>query len=286
LTFFKGCDSIRYWIFKKGKRMDNKNTFDLTGKIAMVTGGGRGLGRAFCEGLAEFGAEVVCVDSNETRARETAALIRKYGHRSQAVKADVSSPGQVDNMVREALAEMGTIDILVNNAGITAQASKIFETPLEVWDRVIAVDLTGVFLCMRAVIPVMLKQKRGSIINISSGSAFGGNRPGMVPPCYGAAKAGVVNLTRVGAVEHARDGIRVNCIAPGFFDTGLGALPDGEQEKRRLGLFQQVIDRDIPMGRQAFPDEIKGMAVFLASDASSYVTGQVFIPDGGFLAQI
>jgi NAD(P)-dependent dehydrogenase (short-subunit alcohol dehydrogenase family) len=266
--------------------MENKNSFNLTGRVALVTGGGRGLGRAFCEGMAEFGADVVCADYDETRGQETAELIRKYGHRAIAVKADVSSPNQVESLVRKAIDEMGTIDILINNAGITAQASKIFETPLEVWDRVIAVDLTGVFLCMRAVIPVMLKQKRGSIINISSGSAFGGNRPGIVPPCYGAAKAGVVNLTRVGAVEHARDGIRVNCIAPGFFDTGLGALADSEQEKRRIKLFQEVIDRDIPLGRQAQPGEIKGMAVFLASDASSYVTGQVFIPDGGFLAQI
>jgi NAD(P)-dependent dehydrogenase (short-subunit alcohol dehydrogenase family) len=266
--------------------MENKNIFNLTGRVALVTGGGRGLGRAFCEGMAEFGADVVCVDFDGPRARETAELVGKYGHRAMAVKADVSNPEQVGNMVREAVAKLGTIDILINNAGITAAASKIYETPLENWHKVIAVDLTGVFLCMRAVIPVMLNQKRGSIVNISSCSAFGGNRPGIVPPSYGASKAGVVSLTRIGAVEHARDGIRVNCIAPGFFDTGLGTLADSEQEKKRNNLFQQIISLDIPMGRQAQPSEIKGMAVFLASDASSFVTGQVLIPDGGFLAQI
>jgi NAD(P)-dependent dehydrogenase (short-subunit alcohol dehydrogenase family) len=132
----------------------------------------------------------------------------------------------------------------------------------------------------------MMKQKRGSIINISSGSAFGANKPGIVPQVYSASKAGVNSLTRSGAIEHGRDGIRVNCIAPGMFDTGLGELPDPEQEKKRTQLFQDTVDKDIPLGRMAQPDEIKGLAVYLASDASSYVTGQVFIIDGGFLAQI
>jgi NAD(P)-dependent dehydrogenase (short-subunit alcohol dehydrogenase family) len=108
----------------------------------------------------------------------------------------------------------------------------------------------------------------------------------MVPLPYPASKSGVVSLTRTGAIEHARDGIRVNCIAPGYFNTGLGALSDSEQEKKRSGIFQDVIERDIPMGREAHPREIKGMAVFLAADAASYVTGQVFVPDGGYLAQI
>jgi NAD(P)-dependent dehydrogenase (short-subunit alcohol dehydrogenase family) len=262
------------------------NLFDLSGRVAVVTGGGRGLGRAFCEGMAEFGADVVCADFNEPAAQETAKILNKYGHRAMALKIDVSNPDQVEDMVKQTVAKYGTLDILINNAGITAPGTKIFETPLETWDRVIAVDLTGVFLCMRAAIPVMLKQKRGSIINIASGSAFGANRPGMVPPAYGVSKSGVVSLTRIGAIEHAREGIRVNCIAPGYFDTGLGALPDSGKENTRKQIFEEVIERDIPMGREAKPTEIRGLAVFLASEAASYVTGQVFIPDGGYLAQI
>jgi NAD(P)-dependent dehydrogenase (short-subunit alcohol dehydrogenase family) len=266
--------------------MDKPNIFDLSGRVAIVTGGGRGLGRAFCEGMAEFGADVVSVDYNEPNAQETVKILEKYGHRAMALKTDVSNPDQVEDMVKQTVAKFGAIDILINNAGITALGTKIYQTPLETWNRVIAVDLTGVFLCMRAALPVMLKQKRGSIINIASGSAFGANRPGMVPPAYGASKSGVVSLTRIGAIEHARDGIRVNCIAPGYFDTGLGALPEAKQEDTRKRIFQEVIERDIPMGRQAMPGEIRGMAIFLASDAASYVTGQVFIPDGGYLAQI
>jgi NAD(P)-dependent dehydrogenase (short-subunit alcohol dehydrogenase family) len=132
----------------------------------------------------------------------------------------------------------------------------------------------------------MLKQKRGSIINTASTAAFGATKPGVIPPSYGASKAGVVSLTRTGAIENARDGIRVNCIAPGMFDTGLGALPDPEQERERKQLFQDTLDKDIPMGRMAQPGEMKGLAVYLASDASSYVTGQVFIIDGGYMARI
>jgi NAD(P)-dependent dehydrogenase (short-subunit alcohol dehydrogenase family) len=266
--------------------MMDKNMFDLSGRVAIVTGSGRGLGRAFCEGMAEFGADVVCVDWDGPQAQETAHLIKSFGRKSLAIKTDVSKAVQVDSMVKETVSKLGAIDILINNAGITAPGSQIIDTPLDVWEKVLAVDLTGVFLCMRAVLPFMLKQKRGSIINISSGSALGANRPGIVPPCYSAAKAGVISLTKAGAIEHGKNGIRVNCIAPGMFDTGLGSLPDPEAEKKRKALFQATIDRDIPMGRYAQPSEIKGMAVFLASDAASYVTGQVLIPDGGFLSQI
>jgi NAD(P)-dependent dehydrogenase (short-subunit alcohol dehydrogenase family) len=263
-----------------------KNIFDLSGRVAVVTGGGNGLGRAFCEGLAEFGADVACVDWDWPKAEETVELIQRSGHKAIAIRTDVSQPSQVESMVKETVSELGTIDILINDAGITAPGTNIIDTPLEVWEKVLAVDLTGVFLCMRAVLPVMLKQKRGSIINIASTAAFGAVKPGVIPPCYSAAKAGVVSLTKAGAIEHGRDGIRVNCIAPGMFDTRLGTLPDSEEEKKRRRLFLDTMERDIPMGRAAQPREMKGLGVFLASDASSYVTGQVFVPDGGYLAMI
>jgi NAD(P)-dependent dehydrogenase (short-subunit alcohol dehydrogenase family) len=263
-----------------------KNIFDLSGRVAIVTGGGSGLGRAFCEGLAEFGADVACIGRTEKSLKETAALISQYGHKAVAIQADVSRPEQVDYMVKETVARLGAIDILINNAGITATPSKLAETPVEVWEKMISIDLTGVFLCMRAVIPVMAKQKRGSIINISSIGAFGASPDPPTPAAYGPSKAGVISLTMIGAVENARDGIRVNCIAPGMHDTGLGTLPDPVLEKARKQLFQNMIDKAIPMGRQAEPEELKGLAVYLASDASSFVTGQVFIQDGGQRAQM
>jgi NAD(P)-dependent dehydrogenase (short-subunit alcohol dehydrogenase family) len=266
--------------------VERKNIFDLTDRVAIVTGGGGGLGRAFCEAMAEFGADVACVDYDEQKAKECVENIKKSGHRAIAIRADISDFNQVESMVNEIMTKMGRIDVLFNNAAVTDLATRLCDTPIDVWNRMIRVNLTGVFLCMRAVLPVMIKQKRGSIINISSAGAFGSTSPTVVPPCYGASKAGVISLTRTGAVEYGRDGIRVNCIAPGTHETGLGALPDPQEEKKRREHMQDVASQFIPLGRVAKPDEIKGLAVYLASDASSYVTGQVFIEDGGWLAQI
>jgi NAD(P)-dependent dehydrogenase (short-subunit alcohol dehydrogenase family) len=266
--------------------MKKLNIFDLTDKVAIVTGGGGGLGRAFCEAMAEFGADVACVDSDEQKAKACVKKIKKYGRRAIAIRADISDYNQVESMVNNAISKLGRIDILFNNAAVTDLATKLYETPIDVWDRMIRINLTGVFMCMRAVLPVMIRQKKGSIINISSAGAFGSTSPTVVPPCYGASKAGVISLTRTGAVEHGKDGIRVNCIAPGTHETGLGALPDPKEEKKRTQHMQSVAEQYIPLGRIAKPNEIKGLAVYLASDASSYVTGQVFIEDGGWLAQI
>jgi NAD(P)-dependent dehydrogenase (short-subunit alcohol dehydrogenase family) len=266
--------------------MERKNIFDLTHRVAIVTGGGGGLGRAFCEAMAEFGADVACVDYDAQKAQECVESLKRYGHRAIAIQADIAESDQVEAMVKETMMKLGAVDILFNNAAVTDLATKLFETPIAVWDRMIRVNLTGVFLCMRAVLPVMIRQKRGSIINISSAGAFGANSPTVVPPCYGASKAGVISLTRTGAVEHGRDGIRVNCIAPGTHDTGLGTLPDPMEEQKRRRHMQNNAEQFIPLGRIAKASEIKGLAVYLASDASSYVTGQVFIEDGGWLAQI
>jgi NAD(P)-dependent dehydrogenase (short-subunit alcohol dehydrogenase family) len=260
-------------------------TFGLAGRVALVTGGASGLGRVFCEALAEFGADVALADIDEVESRQTVALVNKLGRRSLALKADVSDPGEVQHMVSEVVAKLGTVDTLINNAGIMVKATKIAEMAIEDWDRVIAVDLRGVFLCTRAVLPVMLKQGRGNIINIAS---VYGIRPlfemAETNPNahYSAAKAGVISLTKETAIEYARDGIRANCIAPGFHGgTRLGHWMKAAGEEERRKRYEETIARTTPMGRRGNPAELKGLIIFLASDASSFVTGQVFTSDGG-----
>jgi NAD(P)-dependent dehydrogenase (short-subunit alcohol dehydrogenase family) len=268
------------------KKMEKKKgMFDLSGRVALVTGGASGLGRVFCEVLAKFGADVALADIDEVESLQTVGLIDKLGRRSLAVKADVSQPDEVQHMVDETVAQLGTINILVNNAGITARANRIAEIPIEDWDRVIAVDLRGVFLCTRAVLPVLLKQGSGNIINIAS---VYGIRPlfeiGQTSPNapYTAAKAGVISLTKETAIEYARDGIRVNCIAPGFHGgTRLGRWIKAAGEEERRKRYEETIARTTPMGRRGNPTELKGLIIYLASDASSFVTGQVFVSDGG-----
>jgi len=268
------------------KKMEqNRGIFNLSERVALITGGASGLGRVFCEALAEFGADIAIVDIDEVEARRTSELIEKLGRRSLAIKADVSQPYDVQHMVDEVTAQLGTIDILVNNAGITARANRIADIPIEDWDRVIAVNLKGVFLCTRAVLPIMIKQKKGCIINIAS---VYGIRPlfemtEINPNAhYSAAKAGVISLTKETALEYARDGIRVNCIAPGFHGgTKLGRWIQAAGEEERRKRFEETIAKATPMGRRGNPIELKGLIVYLASDASSFVTGQVFISDGG-----
>ena len=213
--------------------MKTSDIFCLEDKVALVTGAGRGLGRALCEAMAEFGADVVCVGRTEQNIQETAASISEFGNRVISIKADVSKPDEVANMVSETVNKLGSIDILFNNAGITSPPTRIGETPIEEWDKIISIDLRGVFLCMRAVIPVMLKQKRGSIINISSIGAFGCGVPEVAPAAYGVSKAGVNILTKFGAVEYAKDGIRVNCIAPGSHETGFGVKSSADEQAMR-----------------------------------------------------
>jgi NAD(P)-dependent dehydrogenase (short-subunit alcohol dehydrogenase family) len=262
-----------------------RGMFDLSGRVALVTGGASGLGKVFCEALAEFGADVAIADIDEAGARQTAGFIEKLGRRSLAVRADVSYPDDVQQMVNEAVAKLGTIDILVNNAGITARANRVAEIPINDWDRVIAVDLRGVFLCTRAVLPVMQKQGKGNIINIAS---VYGIKPffeiGHTNPNahYAAAKAGVISLTKSTALDYAKDGIRVNCIAPGWYrGTRLGSWMQVAGEEERRNKYEETIARTTPMGRRGDPTELKGLIVYIASDASSFVTGQVFISDGG-----
>ena len=258
--------------------MENQNMFDLSGKVALVTAGGHGLGREYCEAMAEFGANVGCSDIRLDLAMEAVELIKKYGHRAIAIEADVSKPDNIERMVNQTVSELGTIDILFCNAGIVNPLVRLHELEVEDWEKVIAVNLTGTFLCMRAVLPIMLKQKRGSIISTSSvAGVMCGITPDSAP--YGATKAGIIGLTRHAAVAYAKDGIRINAIAPGLHSTSPLQWPAEVMEG-----MEEMMSKFIPIGRPAVPSEIKGLAVYLASDASSYVTGQTFITDGGLTA--
>ena len=260
--------------------MTEKEMFDLSGKVALITAAGHGLGREYSIAMAQFGADVVCNDIDLALAKETVEIIKQYGHRALAIQADVSKEDEVDRMVKEAVGEFGMIDILFCNAGVMNPLIPLHELPLDAWDRVVEVNLTSMFLCMRAVLPLMLKQGKGSIITTSSVAGIkAGNAP--LSYCYGATKAGMIGFMRHAAVAYARQGIRINAIAPGLHDTrpvGLKLSPEDVE-----GLKKSV-EHSIPMGRFAEPSEIKGLAVFLASDASSYVTGQVFATDGGVTA--
>ncbi|MBN1160885.1 MAG: SDR family oxidoreductase [Dehalococcoidales bacterium] len=271
--------------------MAEKGIFDLTGKVALITGGSRGLGRAFAEAMAEFGADVACVGRDTAKLDETLKIIGQYGHRNIAIKADVTQEEEVKHMVEETVRQLGKIDVFFNNAGIARMPRKIHETPTEEWDIIINTNLRGAFLALKYVLAEMVKHKKGSIINISSIAGLRAEVPEVGPAAYGASKAGLILLTQIAAMEYARDGIRVNSIAPGMHKSELGQnnpgpKPNPAMRKMMEEMMAKYCDEEIPMGRMAEASELKGLAVLLASDASSYITGQVFIEDGGQSARL
>lgn len=249
--------------------------FDLGGKVSLVTGASRGIGRAIALGLADAGSDVVVSSRTLPALEEVAAIIRGKGRRSLAVAADVTKQEQVERMVESALGEFGRIDILVNNAGISPVLVRAEEMTRPQWDEIIETNLTGCFLCAQAVGRVMIKQKRGKIINVTS---ILGTVANIRLLAYCASKAGVTALTRVLALEWAQHNVRVNAIGPGWVETD---LTKGMRES-------QVIRSDllgkIPVGRFATPEEMVGAAIFLASDESDYMTGETLFIDGGCLA--
>jgi NAD(P)-dependent dehydrogenase (short-subunit alcohol dehydrogenase family) len=269
--------------------MANKGIFDLSGKAALITGASRGLGRAFAEAMAEYGADVACAGRDEAKLAETVQLIGKYKHRAIAIKADVTKETEVKKMVAEAVKQLGKIDIFFNNAGIARMPVRIHEMPTEDWDAVIDTNLRGAFLALKYVLGVMMKNKKGSIINISSIAGLRAEVPEVGPASYGAAKAGIILLTQIAAMEYVKDGIRVNCIAPGMHKSELGQNNPGPRPANMPDMDKMMAKycaEEIPMGRIAEASELKGLAILLASDASSYITGQVFVEDGGQSARL
>jgi len=252
--------------------MDVREMFDLRGEKAIVTGAAQGLGEQIALGLAEAGADIAVVDINIDGTVRVAESIRNIGRESISIKVDVTKISDVENMVKMVKDRFDEIDILVNNAGIVNNlpAEQITK---EEWDRVIEVNLSGVFLCAQVVGREMIKQKKGNIINISSMSGLIVNRP-QPQIHYNTSKAGVIMITKSLAGEWAKYNIRVNAIAPGYMRT---PLVDKVFPKYGKGWSSLT-----PMGRIGDPSEIKGPALFLASRASSFVTGSVLVMDGGY----
>ncbi len=249
-----------------------QDLFNLSGRVAIVTGGSRGLGEEMAEGLAEAGAALVLCARRDEWLTPTVARFKAQGVRCEGLVADVARPADVQAVVDTAMQAFGQIDILVNNAGITWGA-RPEEMPLDKWQRVLDINLTGAFLFAQAAGREMLKRQYGRIINVASIAGLHASVLGPHYVGYAATKAGLMGLTRELAASWGRDGIRVNAIAPGFFHSRL-ADP-------AISLAEPSIKASCPIPRVGAAGELKGVAVFLAADASNYMTGQVIVVDGG-----
>jgi NAD(P)-dependent dehydrogenase (short-subunit alcohol dehydrogenase family) len=265
----------------EGMTMKYPEMFDLTGKIALVTGAATGLGAAFSLAMAEAGANVACADINFEGLGATVAAVEKSGQKAVAIRCDVTKEDEVMDMVQKTVDAFGRLDILFNNAGISdntkGDPKPLHECTTETWNSVLAVDLQGAFYCAREALKVMVKQKSGKIINVASMWGLTGSSAVVPVPSYCAAKGAMVNLTRELGIEYAPFGINVNALCPGFYVTSLGGYSDPE--------FMKFIRDYIPMGREAQPKELAGAAVFLASRASDYMCGQTIVTDGGISAK-
>jgi NAD(P)-dependent dehydrogenase (short-subunit alcohol dehydrogenase family) len=248
----------------------------LQGKVAIITGGGTGLGKMTALLMAKEGADIVVAARRVGAIEQTAEEVREIGPRALAIPTDVTDPAQVNNLVERTLAEMGGLDILVNNAGIVRGQGRrpLWEVTDEDWRIGIDTNLSGAFYCCRAAMKHFIDQGHGKIINIASGNGMRGARGDFM---YGTAKAGVINLTRVLATTFAQENIQINCIAPGFINV---RQLQPEPSTGEMAIASQFI----PVGRLGVPEDIGHLALFLASDASNYITGGLFANDGGGLA--
>lgn len=250
------------------------NALSLSGQVAMVTGAGHGIGRASALALARAGALVVATDVDFAGAAETEQLIKNAGYAAVAATADVTDAEAMIAVVDDIVRAHGRLDIVHANAGVLMAGTALTQT-LDEWDKTFAVNVRGTFLTARAVLPQMVKQKSGAIIITASVSGLIGE-PDLV--AYNTSKGALVNLTRQLAIEYAGHGIRVNGICPGWIETGFNDPVLGHLDTREL---DQLVGRQVPLGRQGTPDDIAPSVVFLASDWARYITGQLLPIDGG-----
>lgn len=252
--------------------MDTKRLFDLSGRSAIVTGGSIGLGRQMAEGLAEMGANVVLCARKRERCEQTAEELRRLGAETLALGCDVRNPDQIAGVVEGTISRFGRIDILINNAG-TSWGAPVEEMQLEQWNKVIETNLTATFLFSQAVGRHMVRERRGKIINVASVAGIRGASPELQAIGYHASKGGVIAFTKDLACKWGVHNIQVNAIAPGWFPTHMSEVVI---ERNKEALLKRI-----PLGRFGGEDDLKGAAVFLASDASNYITGHVLVVDGG-----
>jgi NAD(P)-dependent dehydrogenase (short-subunit alcohol dehydrogenase family) len=245
----------------------------FAGKVAFLTGAASGIGRATALAFARAGAGVVVADLAEEANQETASLIEQSGGRAVAVRCDVTRSDDVRAALQKTVDELGRLDFAFNNAGIEQEIKPAADTPEEEWDRIIAVNLRGVFLCLKYEIPLMLKQGGGAIVNTSSGAGVKGFGGGVA---YAASKFGVVGLSKSAALDYAASNIRINAICPGITDTAMMQRFSGGTSEGREAVIAQE-----PIGRMGTPEEIAAAVVWLCSDAASFVLGHALVIDGG-----
>jgi NAD(P)-dependent dehydrogenase (short-subunit alcohol dehydrogenase family) len=255
---------------------------ELQGQVAIVTGAGRGIGRATAHELARMGAAIVVAELDRATSESTATELRGQGHRALVVRTDVTSRAELAAMVEQTVAAFGRIDILVNNAGIYRAAATLDVTE-DHWDAIMDINAKSVFFATQAVLPTMIAQKRGVIVNLASMAGKVGSRTNLP---YNASKAAVISMTKSIALSHAADGIRANCVCPGFVETEmwisvvnaqaalLGQTPEDFHHQRRL---------QVPLGRMERPEDVANVIGFLASPRADYMTGQALSVDGGLV---
>jgi NAD(P)-dependent dehydrogenase (short-subunit alcohol dehydrogenase family) len=255
---------------------------ELKGQVAIVTGAGRGIGRAIALELARQGADVVIAELDQAGAKRTAEEVGALGRRSLATPTDVTSRADLRAMVDRAKAEFGRIDILVNNAGIYRAAATLDVTE-EHWDAIMTINAKAVFFASQAVLPTMIAQKGGSIVSLASMAGKIGSKTNLP---YNASKAAVVSMTKSLALAHAAEGIRVNCVCPGFVETDMWTMVSRDQGKL-LGMTAEEFTRQrtsqVPLGRMEKPEDVAHVVAFLAGPRSGYMTGQALSVDGGLV---